>query len=182
MDLNNFLHNVINDTRIELSQEFDRNFERKAFFNEKWASNRLINNRGTMMARSGALRRSIKSSAAGNQIRWTSSVPYASIQNEGGEIVVTDKMKRFFWAMYYKSSGAISKSKGGKPNPSERNQKLTVEAQQWKALALMKVGQKMKIPERRFIGDHPQVKSILQEVIDLNLVELNAYITKELKR
>lgn len=177
-----FLNNIINDARIEITQEFDRNFERKAFFNEKWASNRLINNRGTMMARSGALRRSIKSSAARNQIRWTSSVPYASIQNEGGEIVVTDKMKRFFWAMFYKASGAISKSKLGKTIANQRNQKLSVEAQQWKALALMKVGQKMKIPERRFIGDHPQVKIILQEVIDLNLVELNSYITNELKR
>lgn len=177
-----FVNNIINDARIELSQEFDRNFERKAFFNEKWVSNRLINNRGTMMARSGALRRSIKSSASGNQIRWNSSVPYASIQNEGGEIVVTDKMKRFFWAMFYKASGAISKSKGGKPKPSERNQKLSLEAQQWKALALIKVGQKMKIPERRYIGDHPQVKIILQEVIDLNLVELNSYIKNELKR
>ncbi|WP_318546328.1 phage virion morphogenesis protein [Flavobacterium columnare] len=86
---------------------FDRNFERKAFFNQKWPTTSMRNRRGSLMMRTGALRRSIRSNVQGSQIVWKSSLPYAAIHNEGGEIIVTEKMKKFFWAMYYKSSGAI---------------------------------------------------------------------------
>lgn len=32
MDNNDFLNNVMRDLKVELDDEFDRNFERKAFF------------------------------------------------------------------------------------------------------------------------------------------------------
>ena len=28
--------NILSDMRVELTEEFDKNFERKAFFNSKW--------------------------------------------------------------------------------------------------------------------------------------------------
>ena len=36
-----------------------------------------------------------------NSITFFTSLPYAAIHNDGGEIVVTKRMKRFFWHKYY---------------------------------------------------------------------------------
>ena len=44
---------ILNDMAVELADEFDRNFERKAFFTEKWASPKINNARGSVMNRSG---------------------------------------------------------------------------------------------------------------------------------
>ncbi|OBX20972.1 MULTISPECIES: hypothetical protein [Bizionia] len=178
-----FLRNLTNDVKIQLSQEFDRNFERKAFFNKKWPQTKLKNSRGSMMIRSGAGRRSIKSQASNGEIKWSSNLPYMSLHNEGGEIVVTQKMKSFFWAMFYKANGAsnIYSVKTKKKVNNKRSQKLDSEAAQWKALALQKVGAVMTVEQRQFIGWHPQVDLHIRKVIGVNLKELNAKITNKLK-
>src|SRR5690606_38490895 len=106
--MSKIIKNFIKDIEVDLNDEFDRNFERKAFFDKPWSQTKLSNSRGSLMMRSGNLRNSISSKISDNSITWTSSLPYASIHNEGGEITVTQKMKAFFWAMYYKSAGAIS--------------------------------------------------------------------------
>lgn len=36
LSANELKNDILNDMRVELSDEFDRNFERKAFFTEKW--------------------------------------------------------------------------------------------------------------------------------------------------
>ena len=33
--------NILSDMRVELTEEFDKNFERKAFFTDKWKSEPL---------------------------------------------------------------------------------------------------------------------------------------------
>ncbi|EGV44306.1 hypothetical protein BZARG_772 [Bizionia argentinensis JUB59] len=170
-----FIKNLTNDVKVQLSQEFDRNFERKAFFDKKWPETKLKNSRGSMMVRTGKGRRSIKSNSKNGEIKWSSNLPYMGIQNEGGDIVVTQKMKGFFWAMYYKASGGVTKGK------TQRNEKLQGEAAQWKALALQKVGAVMTIEQRQFIGWHPQVDLHIRKVIGINLKELNTNITKRLK-
>lgn len=101
-----FLQNTLTDIKVKLTEVFDKNFERKAFFNEKWKNTKLRNNRGSLMIRSGKLRAAIQSKLTPTGIQFTSSMPYAEIHNKGGEITVTAKMKRFFWAMYYKALGA----------------------------------------------------------------------------
>ena len=42
MDLDKFLQNIIYDVKVDLADEFDRNFERKAFFDEKWKNTPYI--------------------------------------------------------------------------------------------------------------------------------------------
>lgn len=167
-----FLKHTLTDIKVKLTEEFDKNFERKAFFDKKWKNNKIHNYRGSLMMRSGKLRRSIRSRLTGAGIQFSSSMPYADIHNNGGEITVTAKMKRYFWAMYYKSSNAIQTTKKGKVSKSKRNIKLSQEAQKWKNLALMKVGQKMKIEQRQFIGHHPRVDAIIKDIINHNLKEL----------
>lgn len=167
-----FLKTTLTDIKIKISEEFDKNFERKAFFDQKWRQSRFFHRKGSLMIRTGKLRRSIQSKITKNGIRFTSAMPYADIHNNGGEITVTEKMKRFFWAMYYKSAGAIKTTKTGKISQSGRNEKLRAEALGWKALALKKIGSKIKIEPRQFIGHHPQIDTAIREIVNKNLKEL----------
>lgn len=177
------LNNIIKDVEIDLTQAFDKNFQSKSFFNKKWAQTTHANSRGSLLLRTGRLRRSVKANQKNGQISWSSNLPYASIHNEGGEIVVTEKMKRFFWAMYYKASGGVLFSvKTKKQANTQRNQKLSAEAEKWKAMALMKVGTVMDIKQRQFIGWHPQVDMRIKKIVNTNLNEMNKAIIKKLKK
>lgn len=180
--MQDFIKNMLHDIRVDLTDEFDRNFERKAFFDKPWENTSIPNRKGSLMMRTGKLRRSVRSMQTSNEITWSSSLPYASLQNEGGEVIVTEKMKRFFWAMFYKANGAVSVTKKGDTRNNDRNKKLTAEAAIWKALALQKVGAKMKIKQRQFIGDHPQVRQRIEHVVDLNFAALEKEIFNKLKR
>lgn len=45
MNSKDLLHRILTDMRVELTEEFDKNFERKAFFTDKWkkrATNNII--------------------------------------------------------------------------------------------------------------------------------------------
>lgn len=77
--------NILNDMRVELSDEFHKNFERKAFFSDKWKPRAKEGGKGSLLVVTGTLRRSIKAEVRGNGVRFSSAVPYATIHNEGGE-------------------------------------------------------------------------------------------------
>ncbi|KMQ70323.1 hypothetical protein [Chryseobacterium koreense] len=182
MDLQTFHQNIIKDVKTEMMDEFDRNFERKAFFDQAWPKNSLINRKGSMMARTNNLRRGYQAKIQGEKIAFTNSMPYASIQNEGGEITVTAKMKRYFWAMYYQAAGGIVfniKTKAAAK--TKKNRALSIEAEQFKALALMPIGKKIKIPSRRVIGPHPRVIEVISGVVNNHLTELNNIILNNLR-
>lgn len=183
MNSKDLLNNITEDTKVAVTAQFDRNFERKAFFDRKWKDTNHPNSKGSLLHRSGRMRRSIQKPRSGNtQIHWRSNVPYASLQNEGGEVEVTPQMKKFFWAMYYKAAGAVSFSiKKKKANNTARNRKLTGEAAKWKALALQKSGTIMTIEQRQFIGWHPMVDQTIGKVVDHNMLEVNKDILKKLK-
>ena len=36
MEVNELVENILNDIRVELADEFDRNFQREAFFSKPW--------------------------------------------------------------------------------------------------------------------------------------------------
>lgn len=171
MQPNKIIELFIQDVAVELTDEFDRNFERKAFFDEAWPAEKLANSRGSLMTRTGTLRQSINHTVLNDIITWQSSLPYASIHNTGGEITVTQNMKKFFWAMFYKNGGKDLKE-----------DELSTEAKQWKYLALMKVGSILKMPKRQFIGEHPQVHGVIQDVFNDMEDELNEYVLNHLKR
>lgn len=182
MDFQQFHKNILNDVRIELMDEFDRNFQRKAFFDKKWPSNKLINRKGSMMARSNNLRRGFKAKIEGEKIAFSNSLPYASIQNEGGKIKVTGQMKKFFWAMYYRANGQVKRNKSGTVRLGMKNRELSIEAQQWKYLALMPIGNIIKIPSRRVIGEHPKIKKVIEKIVSENINELNNILRNNLKQ
>lgn len=142
--MDDLITSILRDIQKELTEEFDLNFERGAFFNEKWPAKRTGDT--SRLQKSGKLRKSIQSVITGNKLRFTSSEPYAAIHNEGGEITVTESMKNYFWRKFYETG-----------------------QRHWKYLALVKVGSKITIPQRQFLGHSPEVERAIERVIDDNV-------------
>ena len=105
---NDLINDILRDMKVELEDEFDRNFSRGAFFDKRWKSR--LDGEASHLQESGTLRKSIRTNIRGRSLVFSSSVPYASIHNEGGTITITRKMQRFFWAKYYENGG-IKKTK-----------------------------------------------------------------------
>ena len=78
---NSLLRKIMKDIRVELTEEFDLNFERKAFFDRKWTplSPNYQPTTGSMLIRTGALRRGLRSRIDGTRLIYSNSVPYADI-------------------------------------------------------------------------------------------------------
>lgn len=183
-----FIRLTLKDISVKVNEEFDRNFEREAFFNEQWARRKHNDDetRG-LLAQSGKLRRSVKEgvSTTDHSVIFSSSVPYAAIHNEGGTITVTARMKKYFWYRYLLITGSkrnrpdkspmtekLQRKKNGELRNNKKNLELTEEAKFCKAMALKKVGSKITIPKRQFIGMHPEVERIIREIADANIKEI----------
>lgn len=171
-DMKQVIRNILKDIRVELSDEFDRNFERQGFFSEAWQRRKSPTRPGgSILIDTGGLRKSIRSKSTDSSITFYSDAPHAEIHNEGGEITVTAKMKRFFWAKYYAATGSFGRKKNGEKRKDKRTIQLTEEAEFWKHLALMKVGKTITIPRRRFMGYSPEVEKMVCEIVEENLEE-----------
>lgn len=171
-DVKKIVARILKDIRVEMTDEFDRNFERQAFFSEAWERRKSPTRPGgTILVDTGALRRSIGSRTTENSITFYTDLPYAEIHNDGGEIVVTKKMKRFFWAKYYEATGAFGRKKDGTKRNDKRTNQLTGEAEFWKFMALKKAGTTIRIPRRRFLGTSPEVEQAVREIVEENMTE-----------
>lgn len=159
LDPNQLKADILEDMRVDLSDEFDRNFERKGFFSDKWKLRAHDYSRGSLLMVSGAMRRSTQGEVSGDGVRFTSSEPYTTLHNESGSITVTDKMKRFFWYKYKQTKDEA-----------------------WKRMALMKTGKVIKMPQRQFIGDGPDTQRIIREAIERNLQNFNLSLTEFLRK
>ena len=170
---------ILNDIRVDLSDEFDQNFERQAFFSEKWARRKSPIRPGrAILVDTGQLRRSIRSVTSDTSIRFFTTLPYAAIHNDGGEIRVTARMKRFFWHKYYETASSFGRRKNGELRRDKRTVRLTAEAEFWKCMALKKEGTKIVIPRRRFLGASPEVEQAVRKIIEDNL---EAYFNNDFK-
>lgn len=173
---------ILKDIKVDLTSEFDLNFERQAFFGEAWQRRKSpLRGDGHILVDSGALRRSISSRSDETSITFMSSSPYASIHNNGGEIKVTRRMKSFFWHKYYEAVGGFGRKKNGSLRENKKNRQLSTEAEFYKAMALMKVGSVIKIPRRRFLGTSPELEQRVKDIIETNLAEYFATIPQKLK-
>ena len=82
---------------------------------------------------------------------------YAATHNDGADIGVTERMKRFFWARHMED-----KTRLGENSP---------EAEFWKRMALKKPGSRITIPRRHFLGPSKEVDAIVQKTINNELQE-----------
>ena len=188
-DVQKLFQLIIKDIGVELGDEFDKNFERQAFFSEAWQRRKSpIRNEGrAILTDSGQLRSSIGQRTTENSITFYSNLPYAGIHNDGGEIIVTKRMKLFFRHKFYEAAkGAFERKKeqrtGRKRQLSDggfyawtQKMELTPEAEFWRAMALMKEGKAIEIPRRRFLGYSPEVEQTVRNVIE---GALNEFVSK----
>lgn len=171
-DVAKIIRRILKDIRVEMGDEFDRNFERQAFFSEAWQRRKSPTRPGgSILIDTGNLRKSIGSRTTENSIVFYTTLPYAAIHNEGGEIKVTRKMKRYFWHKYYEATGSFGRRKDGTLRKDKRTVQLTTEAEFWKFMALKKEGSTVKIPRRRFLGTSPEVERAVREIIEENITE-----------
>ena len=82
---------------------------------------------------------------------------YAATHNDGEDITVTERMKRFFWAKHMED-----KERMGANSP---------EAEFWKRMALKKPGSKITIPQRHYLGPGPAVDKLVNDLINKELQE-----------
>lgn len=166
---------ILNDIRVDLSDEFDQNFERQAFFSEAWERHRSpLRPGGHILVDTGTLRRSVQSVMGETSIRFYTDLPYAEIHNEGGEIVVTKRMKGYFWHKYMDAAGALTFAR----RKDKKTRHISDVAEFWKFMALKKEGTTIKIPKRQFFGLSPEVEKAVTDIIEDNLQE---YLGKEME-
>ena len=171
-DIQRLIRTILSDIRVDMADEFDKNFERQGFFSEAWARRKSPTRPGgSILIDTGTLRKSIQSKSTESSITFFSTLPYASIHNDGGEIKVTRKMKRYFWHKYYATTGSFGRKKNGERRNDKRTVQLSTEAEFWKHMALMKEGKSIKIPRRRFLGVSPEVEQTVRDIVEKNITE-----------
>ncbi len=130
---------IINDAPTVIgviaTNHFKENFNKGGFDGKKWAARKMrrtgSTNNQTPLNQSGDLQQSIDYKISGTDVTVYSDSVYAQIHNEGGTIAVTEKMKKYFWAMYYqhKEAGAIDIAEGFKYCALAK--KITIEKRQF---------------------------------------------------
>lgn len=162
---------ILKDIRVEMGDEFDRNFERQAFFSKPWERRHSPLRQGRALLSGPLLRKSIHSRTTENSITFYTDLPYAAIHNEGGEIKVTKRMKSHFWKKYYETVGSFGRKKNGGLRRDKRNVRLSTEAEFYKFMALKKEGSVIRMPKRQFLGVSPEVEAAVKEIVEENITE-----------
>ena len=156
-----------------------QNFRKGGFYGQTWTPPMRANlgfdgpGYGPLLSGTNHLMMSTDYFPSPGRVIIQNHLAYAQIHNEGGEITVTRRMKKFFWSQYYKR-GLVGQMYGqakGKKNRLKA-EAFNQEAEFWKAMALKKIGDKIKIPKRQFMGDHPEVDKIVTAIIEQELTKL----------
>lgn len=119
--------------------------------------------RGPLLSGSNHLMMNTDYQALPGRVIIRNNEVYAATHNDGEDIGVTERMKRFFWAKHLED-----KKRLGAESP---------EAEFWKRMALKKPGSKIRIPRRHYLGPGPAVDKMVQEIIDR---ELQEFINKQI--
>ncbi|MFV0506845.1 MAG: hypothetical protein ACK5L5_09095 [Bacteroidales bacterium] len=122
---------------------------------QKWqasSSKRTLHNKGKLM-------RSVRKQEQSRQrVVVGSELEYAQIHNEGGYIVVTERMKKYFWAKFIRIASKGKTDDDGKAIKGYGKTK-NKKALYFKYMALKPVGSKIKIPKRQFIGESKTLRN-----------------------
>lgn len=102
---------------------------------------------------------------------------YAPVHNWGGEIdvTVTDRMRRFAWAKFYKASGKEKSRHRAKKRVKRRTKpkELNPQAQFWRNMALTKKKKlHIRIPQRQFMGESEELNSRIREKVDQEITNI----------
>lgn len=163
---------------------FKRSFTVQGFMNntlEKWPERKggpRNNGRGILIDK-GVLKRAVRikrTGVDGAVVGVDEAIPYAQIHNEGGEIEITPKMRRFFWAMYYRYAGQmVYNTRTKKAADTKRNRGLNEMAAFYRNMAITNK-KTITIPKRQFIGDSAKLD---REILNHITKEMNAFFNVE---
>lgn len=146
------MRNILSDMRVELADGFDKNFERKGFFGQKWPERKNLAARGSLMIVSARLRRGNRGRVRGQGVEFVNSMPYAAIHNEGG---------------LYRESVRQHKRRNKKTGKTHEVSAHT---------------RTMIMPRRRFVGDSPEVRTLIGEVITNNAKRYFTDLAKKIRK
>ena len=131
-----FMQNVtqtLNEMESVVLSAVDDNFRNKSFFGEKWERNTTNT---PILVKSGNLRTSIKTLKSTQYTRKIgTNVPYAYAHNYGTTFKSSPQQIKFFYSQFYKTKDETF----------------------LKIANSLKSGRQIKIPQRQFIGDHPEL-------------------------
>lgn len=156
---------------------FRENFVRGGFLDrslQPWQQSRSpLAGKRTLFG-TGNLMRSIRPRSVDKSgVVVESDTPYSALQNDGGTITVTEQMKKYWWAQYYKHAGKLKKTSRGRISQSAGNRRENRKAAFCRAMALMRTGSQIKIPAHKFIGDSHTLMSNLEKWVDMQ-IQMNA--------
>ncbi len=118
---------------------FDQNFENQSFFGDKWKASKYVQKtrpKGSLLIRSGNMRRSLNYIVSRNKVKITSNMPYTGIHNEGGTI----------------------KHPGGTAYKVVNKKAVFVSNQAAKGKGFKRTKpHDIEIPKRQFVGNHPKL-------------------------
>lgn len=162
---------------------FQENFRQGGFVNgglNPWPQAKRLSsgrtdaasNYGTLLSGRNYLFSSIKYIPSDYRVKVSNELLYAPIHNWGGtvSVTVTDRMRRFAWAKFYKASGHRRKANTGQKKGTKRRRKQTKDNPQasfWKGLALTKKKKlNIHIPQRQFLGESKELTDKINERIE----------------
>ena len=140
--------------KVELADMFDRNFERKGFFGDKWTPRKNTRARGSLLHVTGKMRRSIRAHISGNAVKFTSALPYTTLHNEGGKFAQSVRTH----------SKTIHKGKN-----------------KGKSYSVRAHSRMLTMPQRQFIGDHTEVQRAIEGVVRDNVHDFFCNLAKEIQ-
>lgn len=154
-----------------VAESVRQNFRRGGFYGSPWKQpvrrslglDGADGQYGPLLSRQNHLMSSTDYIPGPARVTIRNDADYAEIHNEGGDITVTSRMKRYFWSRYYRSGTA------GQATSRRKAAAHDGESEFWKRMALKRVGSTIRIPRRHFLGESPQVDRIVHDIIDREL-------------
>lgn len=148
---NALMKNILSDIKVELTEMFDRNFERKGFFGYKWKPRKNRKAKGSLLHVTGKMRRSIRPAIRGHGVHFSSPLPYTELHNKGGKFTQS-----------VRTHSRINKRTG-------------------KTYTVRSHSRTMEMPQRQFIGDNPEVRRAINKIVYENITEFFDSLAKEIK-
>ena len=144
--------NILSYIKVELTQMFDRNYERKGFFGSRWKPRRDKQAKGSLLHVAGKMRRSIRASVRGKGVHYSSPLPYTALHNEGGKFTQS-----------VRAHTRTNRRTGKTYTVRSHTRQITM-------------------PKRQFIGDHKEVRQAIERIVHENVTEFFDKLAKELRK
>lgn len=150
---------------VKVRESIRQNFRKGSFYGRPWEKPLRSKvglsgpDYGPLTSRDNHLMMSCEYVPFPGKVLIQNRLVYAPVHNYGGEITVTKKMKGYFWGRYREAGGY---NKG----------KMSKEAEFWRNMALKKVGSTIRIPQRQFMGEHPEVDRLVRDIITKELTKV----------